>query len=110
MDPIEKKREIIQKILLDNVRIPYAYGDIKILPVFDTERDHYLIVLEGWHQRRVHGCLVHVDIIEGKYWIQRDGTEYSIARELEDAGVPKDQIVLAFHEPKVRKYTDYAVA
>ncbi|WP_445305151.1 MULTISPECIES: element excision factor XisI family protein [unclassified Microcoleus] len=26
------------------------------------------------------------------------------------AGVPKEDIVLAFHEPEVRQYTDFAVA
>jgi hypothetical protein len=51
-----------------------------------------------------------VDIINGKFWIQRDGTEYGIARELVDAGVPKEQIVLAFRAPEIRKHTGYAVA
>jgi hypothetical protein len=90
--------------------VPYAYGEIQLVTVFDTERDHYLLMTVGWHKRRVHGCLVHVDLINGKFWIQRDGTEYSIARELEDAGIPKDQIVLAFRTPEVRKLSDYAVA
>ncbi|HIE29079.1 TPA: hypothetical protein EYP66_17540 [Candidatus Poribacteria bacterium] len=32
-----------------------------------------------------------------------------IADELEEAGVPKDKIVLGFRSPDVRKYTGYAV-
>jgi len=32
--------------------------------------------------------LVHVDLIDGKFWIQRDGTERGIARDLEDAAFP----------------------
>ena len=60
--------------------------------------------------RRVHGCLVHVDIIDGKIWIQRDGTERGIARELVEAGVPKDRIVLAFHSPAKRQQTEFAVS
>ena len=64
----------------------------------------------GWDKYRVHGCLVHVDLIDGKFWIQRDGTEHGIARDLEAAGVPKDHIVLAFRAPEIRPYTGYAVA
>jgi len=58
--------------------------------------------------RACNGCLIHVDLKDGKFWIQRDGTEYGIARELVDAGVPKDLIVLAFRPPEVRKYTEFA--
>ncbi len=63
----------------------------------------------GWNNgRRVHGCIIHVDIIEGKIWIQRDGTESGTALDLEEAGVPKGDIVLGFREPELRPYTGYA--
>jgi len=107
---LEKYRQIIECVLIEYAKLPYAYGNIQTQSVFDREGDHYLLVNVGWDQRRVHGCLVHVDIIDGKYWIQRDGTEYGIARELEDAGVPKEHIVLAFRSPEVRPYTGYAVS
>jgi hypothetical protein len=54
--------------------------------------------------------LVHIDIINGKMWIQRDGTEDGIANELVRAGVPKDRIVLGFRSPAIRKHTEFAVA
>jgi hypothetical protein len=110
MDTAARYREIIQKILSEYARIPYAHGDIQQQTVFDTQRDHYLLVNVGWDKRRVHGCLVHVDSIDGKFWIQRDGTEDGIATELGAAGVPKEHIVLAFHSPAVRQHTGYAVA
>ena len=59
---------------------------------------------------RSHGCLLHLDIIDGKIWIQRDGTEDGVALELEEAGIPKTDIVLAWHPAKLRPYTDYAAA
>ncbi len=66
---------------------------------------------KGWHDpRRIHGCLIHIDIINGKVWVQRDGTEHGIATELVAAGIPKDHIVLGFHPPEVRQHTEYAVA
>ena len=42
-------------------------------------------------------------------YIQHDGTEIGIADELVKLGVPKEDIVLAFHEPLVRQYTGFAV-
>ncbi len=100
MDNLEKYHRIVEKILTEYAAIPYAYGEIKSEPVFDRDRDSYLLVNVGWHKgRRMHGCLVHIDIINGKFWIHRDGTEDGIATDLELMGVPKSDIVLAFHEP-----------
>ena len=53
---------------------------------------------------------VYVRIRDGKFWIEEDWTEDGIATDLVRAGVPKEDIVLAFHEPKLRQYTDFAVA
>ncbi|MBF2020024.1 MAG: XisI protein [Hydrococcus sp. C42_A2020_068] len=64
----------------------------------------------GWEgKRRVHSCLVHLEIIDDKIWIQRDGTEDGIANDLVAAGIPKNQIILAFHPPEIRQHTEYAV-
>jgi hypothetical protein len=110
MDTVETYRQIIERVLNAYAQIPYAYGEIQSQTVFDHVHDHYLLVNVGWDKRRVHGCLVHVDIIGDKVWIQRDGTEDGIATELEAAGIPKQHIVLAFRSPEIRQYTGYAVA
>ena len=111
MDTVEHYRHLIESILTDLARIPYAHGDIELQTIFDREKDHYVLMLVGRDGvRRVHGCLVHVDIRGGKLWIQRDGTEHGVARELLEAGVPKDHIVLAFRSPEMRKATDFAIA
>jgi hypothetical protein len=97
MDSRATYRQLIERILTEYTRIPYAYGDIQIQTVFDRDSDRYLIMLVGRDGiRRVHGCLVHVDLVDEQIWIQRDGTEHGIARDLIEAGVPKEQIILAF--------------
>jgi hypothetical protein len=53
--------------------------------------------------------VLHLDIKEGKIWIQHDGTEIRSANELVNVGVPKEDIVLAFHEPKVWQFPGFAV-
>ncbi|MBI3912872.1 MAG: XisI protein [Chloroflexi bacterium] len=109
MDTLDPYRQIAQNVLKEYVRIQYAYGNIENEAVFDRESDHYMVVSVGWQDvKRIHGCLIHLDIINGKVWIQRDGTEHGIARELEKAGIPKDHIVLGFHLPDVRQYTEFA--
>jgi hypothetical protein len=104
-------REIVERVLAEYARIPYAYGQIETQTVFDRTGDHYLLVNVGWDNgRRVHGCLVHIDLIDGKAWIQCDGAEQGIAADLEQAGITRSHIVLGFRPPEIRKYTDYAVA
>ena len=78
----------------------------------DRAQDRYLVVSIGWQgYRRVAHNLLHLDIIDGKIWVQKDGTEDGIAAELEAAGVPKHDIVLAFRHIEDRAIIpDYAVA
>ena len=111
MASLESYRQIIETILTEYAQIPYAYGDIQTETVFDRMHDRYLLVNVGWDNgQRVHGTLVHIDIIDGKLWIQRDGTEHGMAKELVMAGVPKNHIVLGFRPLEVRRHTEYAVA
>ncbi len=111
METLTHYRQLIRQILTEHARIPYFYGDLQSVTVFDDESGHYLLMAHGWEdKRRVHDCMIHVDIVDGKFWIQYDGTEYGIARELRDAGVPQDHIVLGFHSPEMRQYTEYAAA
>lgn len=95
---------------MEYAQLKPSHGDIDTEAIFDPECNHYELMHVGWDgPRRVHGSVLHVDIINGKVWIQHDGTESGIADELEEAGIPKDKIVLGFRSPDVRKYTGYAV-
>jgi XisI protein len=110
MDSLEKKRQIIENIFWDYAQISYRYGELKNQVIINRDSDSYLLMTVGWStQKRVHYCLLHIDIIDGKIWIQRDGTEDGIAIELVMAGIPKDEIVLAFHPAEIRQHTEFAV-
>ena len=79
--------------------------------IIDEKNDHYAIMTVGWDDiRRVYYPVFHIDIINDKIWIQEDATDFDIVGELEARGVPKSDIVLAFHSPRKRAYTQYAVA
>ncbi len=109
MDSIESYRNLIQALLTDYASIPIANGEIECYTVFDTSQDHYQVMNVGWDgYRRVYGCVLHLDIKDGKIWIQQNMTEWRVAHELVDRGVAKEDIVLGFQAPDMREYTDYA--
>ncbi|TRU80617.1 MAG: XisI protein [Microcystis viridis Mv_BB_P_19951000_S68D] len=105
-----KMRQIIIESLRYYANLRYATGEVNRLQIIDKDSDNYLILLEGWDNcERVHGCLLHLQIINGKIWIQPDGTEDGIAADLLAAGIPEEQIVLAFKPEHIRPYTEFAL-
>lgn len=113
MDKTKRYRQFIKEALLkyaDLINKRPRPGD-EIEVVFDEERDHYMLVSSGWSgNKRIRGTTVYVRIRDGKFWIEEDWLEYGIATDLLEAGVPKEDIVLAFHAPEMRPYTEFAVA
>ncbi|GAA6617285.1 XisI protein [Scytonema sp. NUACC26] len=106
---VEQYRQIIQRLILERSQRRLAQEEIETQAVLDTERDHYLLLHTGWRgNNRTHGCSIHLDIKDGKIWIQHDGTEVGIATLLLEQGVPKEDIVLAFHSPYMRQFTEFA--
>lgn len=110
MAKIDQYRQYIREVIQRHSATPPSFGDVELQRIFDTENDHYQLVHAGWHKAyRQYGCLMHIDIKNGKIWIQHDGTEVGVANELVELGVPKEDIVLAYHAPYQRQYTGFAV-
>jgi hypothetical protein len=113
MDRVEMYRKYIQQLLQERAeRSRQSPSQVEAQTIFDTERDHYQLVYVGWKRNglRDYGCLLHLDIKNGKIWIQYDGTEGGIAYRLVELGVPKEDIVLGFQPPEVRAHTEFAVS
>lgn len=109
MDKLAQYRNYIENLLQEYGNYKPSYGDVEMQLIFDRERDRYQLMSVGWNKnRRIHGIVLHVDIKDGKIWIHHDGTEAGIAKELLALGVPNQDIVLAFHAPARRKYTEFA--
>ena len=110
MDKVKQYREIVTRTLMEYAQYKPSHGDVTPELVIDRERDHYELMHVGWDaQRRVHGSVVHLDIINGKIWVQYDGTSRPVVDELLAAGIPSEDIVLAFHPAEVRQHTGFAV-
>ncbi|MGB3263672.1 MAG: XisI protein [Microcoleus sp.] len=111
MDKLDEYRDLIYQILSYYANLPYRYGDISSYVIVSQDRNHFMLMHEGWQDRkRIHGAVVHVEIRNGKLWIHYDGIEDGITDELLEGGVPENCIVLAFHSPEVRKHTGFAIA
>src|SRR5438093_10861440 len=109
MDALARYRQIIRNLIETYAQYKPARGDVQIEVIFDEAQDHYELIYAGWNGiYRIHGSVLHVDIRNGKVWIQYDGTEAGIAEELVNAGIPRDHIVLAFKGPAIRPHTGFA--
>ncbi len=111
MDQVERYRQIVRETLLPYTEYPYTDDKVVYEAVFDERADRYIVTAAGWldEDHRIYFNLVHVDIIDGKIWIQYDGTEDGVGYDFERAGVPKEDIVPAFHPVSVRPHTGYGV-
>ncbi len=110
MAKLDEYRNKIKQILSEYSQYKPSYGEVEVEEIFDAERDHYQIMSVGWNnQNRIYGVMMHLDIKNEKIWIQQNSTEVDIASELIEIGVPKHDIVIGFHTPKMRQLTGFAV-
>ena len=111
MDKLTQYATIIKNILQEDVSLKPSHGEIEPMVVFDDQRHSYQLMYVGWdRRRRVHGSIYHVRIRNNKVYIEEDTSNQPIAESLVEAGIPKEDIVLAFHTPDKRHYTEFAVA
>lgn len=113
MDTLAEYPNLLKQILTKHIELcnRRPAPELETFLIEDEEKGHYSWMNLGWQNgERVAGMTVYVRIQGGIFWIEEDWTEEGIATELVRAGVPTEDIVLAFHEPKIRQYTDFAVA
>lgn len=111
MDTLERYREIICRVLTDLANFDRTNRGLTGRTVFDRDHDRYLVVTTGWDGlHRIDQIIADFEIINGKIWAQADNTNLGLVCEIEEAGVPKSDIVLGFRHPDVRPLTEYAVA
>lgn len=112
MDRIKFLQDTIIDMLQDNA--DYYKGTtnpLNLLVIADRENNHFQLLMQGWDEDNyTFQCLFHLDIIDGKIWIQWNNTAYEIDIELLKKGVAPNEIVLGLKHPEVRAHTDFAVA
>lgn len=111
MDKLERYRQIICDFLREqSIIIPFG-GNIETETIFDKQSDRYLLLHLGWNnQQRIYSVVIHLEIREGKIWIQQNTTDFSVAEELLARGIIREDIVLGVKPAFVRAYTGFGVA
>ena len=112
MDKALKYKEVVKKVLSQYVELDRQQPEegIEYLLISDDAQGHYLWTSLGWSKgKRTRHIVAHLRVKNEKIWIENDFTESGIANDLLNEGIPKSDIVLAFHEPSMRQYTDFAV-
>jgi hypothetical protein len=111
MERLEQYREAIRSLLKSYAAEVDQDEQLETQVILDQEHDHYQLVSLGWQgQRRFYSCLMHLDIKDGKVWIQRNQTDRLIAQELMEMGVAREDIVLGLQPAYARPDTGYGVA
>lgn len=115
MDKITTYKNAIKSVLNNYYDVSQNQSNrdhsIQTQLVIDDARGYYFLLAIGWqNNKRVYGATMHFDLIDDKIWIQINQTDFLLADELIQKGVAKEDIVLGFHAPYKRQFTEYAMA
>ena len=71
-----------------------------------------MIYSDGWQKSyRDYGCLFHVQLkSNGKVHLRHDGTNLELGREMVEKGIAKEDLILDFHSPAIRRLAGFTVA
>jgi hypothetical protein len=109
MDSLKRLQTAVEAVLEDYAKSRSLAPGVDTELIFDTRNHHYQILNVGWQNgQRIHGIILHIDIIQSKLWIQHNGTEVDIAQRLIEAGISPQEIVLGFQSPSLRRFTEFA--
>lgn len=104
MDKVAQYKAIVQGIMQEIADMTPTDDFSETQLIMDSDHGHFVLFSIGWYNnKREYLPFVHLDVKpDGKIWIQHDGTDLVLAQWLLDKGIPKSDIVLAFHAPANR--------
>ncbi|WP_072620542.1 XisI protein [Spirulina major] len=110
MATLTQYRQQVQDLFNSYATLPNPDPNLVTVPLFDKEHDHYMVLTLGWSNgKRIHHCLLHLDIIDEQIWIQVNNTDQLVAEGLVAQGVKATDIVLGLQPPEIRQFTAYGV-
>ncbi|MEO0771487.1 MAG: XisI protein [Cyanobacteria bacterium J06649_4] len=111
MNKLTGYKQAVQQLLSQYSQGYSSDEDVKTQLIFDDERGHYQWMDIGWKgSKRVYQSIIHLNIEDGKIWLQQNLTEQNPAEDLVEMGINREDIVLGLQPPYKRPYTDYGVA
>ena len=102
---VEICQQAIIDTLLESIPENTVPNTLQILPVFDRQLHRYQLLCQGWaaEEKRIFYPVIHIEIIDGKVWIQHNQSDFDIGEALSNHGIPKSQIVLGLYPPSIRQ-------
>lgn len=98
-------KQCVKSLLAEYELAKTDWSEVEL--IFDDNRMRYLAMRVGWFgEKRVHRCLVHIDICDGMVVIQANNTENLVREELVEMGIPREKICLGFIPPVARAYAE----
>ncbi len=111
MEKLARYSAILTQLIAQEAQRVSTHPEIEVCQICDPVRHHYQLLYLGWQGvKRVFTPMIHLRLHNGKVWVEQDGTEDGVANHLLAAGIPREEIVLAFYSPQKRPYTEFAVA
>lgn len=116
MDKLDNYRSIIKKILTEYYEMAHTQIGNREIEVsdrlaLDEERNQYLWFRFGWDNKKlIQHIIIYLCIKNGKIWVEEDATNLCVVDDLLSAGIPQSDIVLGFHHPSKRGFTEFATA
>jgi hypothetical protein len=99
-EKIDRYREVVKSLISNYANSDISNEEVEVQLVLDADRDHYQWMNVGWQgSDRIYRCVMHLDIKDGKIWLQQNLTDRDPAGELVNMGVPKGDIVLGLQMP-----------
>jgi hypothetical protein len=97
MDTLTKHQEIVKQVIKSYAQLRPSHGNIRLDVVFDEVRNRYALMQVGWDRgRRIRGNLIYITLQGDKIFIEYDGIEHGIIKDLTTRGIAEDRIVLAY--------------
>ena len=97
MDIPLNHRQIVKQVIETYAQLRPSHGDIRLDVIFDEIRDHYALMQVGWDRgRRGRGNLIYITLRDDKVYIEYDGIEHGIIRDLTASGIAEENIILAY--------------
>jgi XisI protein len=86
-------------------------GKLRTVTVFDESSNQYQILDLGWDDagKRVFQPTIHLELLNGKIWIQENMTDLDVAKLLREWCVEPSDIVLGMHSEGLRQFSEYAI-
>jgi hypothetical protein len=116
MDKLEHYRQTIERLLTDyhhlaNENTLAERAEVSDRLALDRKHDQYIWFRFGWsdHQKVQH-IIMYLCIKNGKIWVEEDATNLCVVDDLLAAEIPENDIVLGFHPPQKRAFTEFAIA